>query len=972
MTRFLLFIIYMACCFGAYCDTIFISSISELQSIGTDPSKPLDGNYQLSNNIDASVTSTWNSGAGWAPIGNLSSPFTGTFDGNGFAIESLFINRAAGDNVGLFGRVSPNAGFTAIIENLSVIGANIKGRSNTGIIIGGAEAGWPYNGNILVSGCFVSGSVEAVNSGENVGAIAGLSNRAAFVDCYSQATVKGFYNTGGLVGRCGSSFNSGASILRSYSTSAVTGTYAVGGVAGRITGGYIQDCYAAGMIEGGSNWSDFSGGLVGFVDNSSSAVYNCYFSGDVADKGKAAAFIGRNDGTAQDCFYCIDNITSESLKTKPVNQGSSLGIEGKTTQQMMQLATFSGWDIALLDSFIDESWWIIEGQSFPHLFYETIGASITLTAPADLESLRSGTVEFAATVDSGSDTIIGITLNIDGVEHETSILSVQGEYQWQMVVRGLTEGVHQWYISVVSEGSVGEIESISQTRSFELDFSLPPQPVYYTPEQTPTMVIIDDDGAEGVYTKLLPVANEYDVPLSPAILIKYDVNEPSIAPVIPEWGWASMTMANVDQMNQAGHSIISHGTMHTSHGIIISANPFVAGSTTLDGGGLFNGRFSNLHGQTNAQRGLTGIEVEIWEASNESLRETVYITAGGRYSRYDSSNPASPTGWDIYPVNISAPLVNSYSNPVATMSVAETERICQEVHAAFAAAGLPAPRHYVFPFNEAPPEPQMNKLLEYFDTLHSDNGLKVYYPPLREGGQAPFLLTRELIDGVTDQQQMDDIIDDIISYNGLGFVYLHADYGGTPLFDYIIEQAVTRGVRIMGFSDAWSIFRYKLTNIYPALNQQVATQSNSVELSVDISESTEADAIQVEFWDVTDPNHPALIDTKLISSGQTATADFAVTDNNSYQWNAQISILTQSGEVSVFTTETHKFNTIINPPSDINNDGTIDEYDLLIVASDWLEQLQPEQSLSADVNSDGIVNLSDFAVIASDWLNELL
>ncbi len=49
---------------------IEINDIDELQLIGNDPGYPLNGDYVLGNDIDASATASWNSGAGFKPIGN--------------------------------------------------------------------------------------------------------------------------------------------------------------------------------------------------------------------------------------------------------------------------------------------------------------------------------------------------------------------------------------------------------------------------------------------------------------------------------------------------------------------------------------------------------------------------------------------------------------------------------------------------------------------------------------------------------------------------------------------------------------------------------------------------------------------------------------------------------------------------------------------------------------------------------------
>lgn len=50
-----------------------ISNVNELQNIQNE----LGANYVLINNIDASVTSEWNDGAGFEPIGDYDYRFTG-------------------------------------------------------------------------------------------------------------------------------------------------------------------------------------------------------------------------------------------------------------------------------------------------------------------------------------------------------------------------------------------------------------------------------------------------------------------------------------------------------------------------------------------------------------------------------------------------------------------------------------------------------------------------------------------------------------------------------------------------------------------------------------------------------------------------------------------------------------------------------------------------------------------------------
>ena len=91
----------------------------------------LSSRFGLANNIDASGTCNWNSGAGFTPIGNSSTPFTGTFNGNNYTISDLFINLPTTNDVGLFGYT-----WGAIIENVGLLNANITGQNNVGGLVG--------------------------------------------------------------------------------------------------------------------------------------------------------------------------------------------------------------------------------------------------------------------------------------------------------------------------------------------------------------------------------------------------------------------------------------------------------------------------------------------------------------------------------------------------------------------------------------------------------------------------------------------------------------------------------------------------------------------------------------------------------------------------------------------------------------------------------------------------------------------
>ena len=221
---------------GSASQPIFISTIEQLQKIGGDnASYPLNGYYVIEGNIDASATRYWNDNGtggyyGFAPVGaNSIHPFSGTLDGQGYAIRNLFINRGSAQYVGLFGYVS---GELATISNVALDNATITGGSFTGALVG-------YNDNCLIKKCSSAGSVSANNY---VGGLVGRSHASAPIsisNCYSTSAVSGNGGVGGLVG-----YNDSTPISTSYSAGRVSGGESrVGGLIGFSMSTTASDCF---------------------------------------------------------------------------------------------------------------------------------------------------------------------------------------------------------------------------------------------------------------------------------------------------------------------------------------------------------------------------------------------------------------------------------------------------------------------------------------------------------------------------------------------------------------------------------------------------------------------------------------------------------------------------------------------------------------------------------------------------------
>ncbi|AJY45865.1 hypothetical protein TM49_09545 [Martelella endophytica] len=175
---------------------MLVNTLGNLQAINATTSS-LAGTYALGTDIDASATAGWNGGAGFEPIGNGSSQFTGTFDGEGHVITGLTINRSDTDYVGLFG----SAGSGSILRNVGLVGGSVSGSGYVGGL-----AGYNYG---KISNAYATGSVSG--GSYYVGGLVGFNDDGTISNAYATGSVSGGGDVGGLVG-----FNNDGTITASY------------------------------------------------------------------------------------------------------------------------------------------------------------------------------------------------------------------------------------------------------------------------------------------------------------------------------------------------------------------------------------------------------------------------------------------------------------------------------------------------------------------------------------------------------------------------------------------------------------------------------------------------------------------------------------------------------------------------------------------------------------------------------------
>lgn len=288
----------------------------------------LAGNYTLKTNISVST-----------PIGNSTTPFTGTFDGDGHTItlnitgddyQALFgyLNGGTVKNLTVAGSVSGRsyvAGVVAYNNGGRVENCHNKAtiRSTDGNIVGGIVS---YNSGGTVTECSNSGEINVTGvtaAGAYTGGIVGYATNGTVIisNCWNSGNINvkngntdqsKAASTGGIVGALEPSQNQSASVISCYNTGDITSTGpAAGGVIGYNIRSTISDCYNTGRITGydNSNFNSRIGGIMGHNGTTSSTISRCYNIGTVTNtntSGEVGAIVGYKNNTpaaVSNCYW---------------------------------------------------------------------------------------------------------------------------------------------------------------------------------------------------------------------------------------------------------------------------------------------------------------------------------------------------------------------------------------------------------------------------------------------------------------------------------------------------------------------------------------------------------------------------------------------------------------------------------------------------------------------------------------------
>lgn len=366
-----------------------VCTVEQLQDIENYDSS---ASYVQQQDIDASKTTGWNSGAGFEPIDQ----FNGEYNGNNYKIDGLVIDRPNRNNVGLFGEH-----VRGDIKHVHLTNAGVYGQKSVGGVVGEMDAGYMHdvhvtnskitsaaeivggviggiddtNGN-TIKNISSSGTVEAEITndwGYAGGAIghAWSGSETTIINAHSSADVITHdYKAGGLIAWVGPGIKvrdssatgdvtantggwagglaAGADgvIRNSYATGDVTAKYGVvggfiGSARGRKGGADITDVYARGAVKSTSGYD--VGGLIGELEPKNGdypAVRRAYSTGTVSGEGEVGGLVGAGSGTVSDSYW---DTSASGVSTSEYGTGLSTGQMKGTDSRNHMFDDFSQW-----------------------------------------------------------------------------------------------------------------------------------------------------------------------------------------------------------------------------------------------------------------------------------------------------------------------------------------------------------------------------------------------------------------------------------------------------------------------------------------------------------------------------------------------------------------------------------------------------------------------------------------------------
>jgi hypothetical protein len=236
------------------------------------------------------------------PIGSKESPYIGQFNGDGYTLSHVFINKS-GENVGIFSKISSSASISHLYVNN--IHNSTDATSNVGSVVGYAD-----DANIID----VHISNATIIAPDSSGLLVGKVNNATISNCSVHGKLRNKFGADAGGGLVGLALNS--SILRSsvivniepYNQE-IFGISDIGGVVGYASETTIDNVYVLGEINystvGKKDGPKNIGGLIGRMINNTTLNHAYVVAPLIINARNIGAAVGR--------LYNVDKSQSQGV-----------------------------------------------------------------------------------------------------------------------------------------------------------------------------------------------------------------------------------------------------------------------------------------------------------------------------------------------------------------------------------------------------------------------------------------------------------------------------------------------------------------------------------------------------------------------------------------------------------------------------------------------------------------------------------
>ena len=381
---------------GTEKDPYQVTNADELFEVRND----LTAYYKQMNDIDLTEWIREESPTqGWMPIGNSTTPFKGSYDGDGYAIKGLTINRTTMDNVGLFGYTQGGS-----LRNMLVVDASVQGGNQVAVIAGVTNYGTD------ISECQIISPV--VFGSKCVGGIAGYCKTLdAGMQISNNSVVGGKIEgkslVGGIIGSCGQSNSNGtykSAITRNYTSCKIFSEESIAGIANvtsyasRYSNSFqVNDNLSESYLRQTNNINSYSAGILNIYSHLdyTTALHNIFLGTLRSD---CQAFgIGNIYSSASISNFCLSDtlysstgivyrIGSSAKANNYAYNGTIVYQRGKLTtvedgneqgtgyglRTLKKESTYVGAGFDFTDT-----WTIKEGETFPYLKAQVAPVTIT-------------------------------------------------------------------------------------------------------------------------------------------------------------------------------------------------------------------------------------------------------------------------------------------------------------------------------------------------------------------------------------------------------------------------------------------------------------------------------------------------------------------------------------------------------------------------------------------------------------------